>query len=106
MVDLNDACPSTEKSITYAYCSLDAPADKLTPASLVFEEGATLFCNGEKIFEEHSQRESVTKEFNLPLVEGRNHILLKFDRTHPERKFTFKLLDEDVRNHKQKYSIN
>jgi hypothetical protein len=106
MVDLNDACPAAEKSVTYAYCSLDAPAEKLTSASLEFEDGVTLFCNGEKIFEEHSMTESVKKEFSLSLIQGTNHIMLKFDRTDPAGTFTFKLSDEDVRNHKQRYLIH
>jgi len=123
MVDLNDACPTQGMSVTYAYCSLDTKTEKSTPAGLMCNFGVSVYCNGIKVFEDHSSEElnaheelSVRneltvhnelneKEFLLPLIEGRNHILLKFDRIQPELEFTFKLKDEEIRNHKQRYEI-
>ncbi len=106
-LELELAYPDMNLAVAYAYCTIDAPADKMTKALIGASDGMTIYCNGEKLMEKHMQRELVPDEDQvmLPLKEGRNHLLLKIDRMKPGWKFTFRLEDEDVRNHKQKYYI-
>ncbi|MFC2081316.1 hypothetical protein ACFLR8_03815, partial [Bacteroidota bacterium] len=68
---------------------------------------ASLYCNGEKIFDNQVVPSTRTGEHEimLPLKEGRNHILLKVGRVNSEWDFSFRLEGEEVRNHKQKYYI-
>ena len=106
-LELELVYPVDGLAVAYAYCSIDAPEDKLTKALLGSSDGVTLYCNGEKIMEKHLRRELVRDEDTvmLPLKKGRNHLLLKIDRLKPGWEFTFRLEDEDIRNHKQKYYI-
>jgi hypothetical protein len=79
----------------------------MTKALVGTSDGVTIYCNGEKLIEKHLHRELIQDEdqIMLPLKKGRNHLLLKIDQLKPGWKFTFRLKDEDVRNHKQKYYI-
>ncbi len=106
-LELELVYPDINLAVAYAYCTIDAPADKMTKALVGTSDGVTIYCNGEKLIEKHLQRELVQDEDQviLPLKKGRNHLLLKIDRLKPGWKFTFRLEDEDVRNHKQKYYI-
>jgi hypothetical protein len=106
-LELEQVYPGHGLAVAYAYCTIDAPKDKMTKALLGTSDGVTLYCNGEKLFEKHLLRELVRDEDQvmLPLKQGRNHLLLKIDRLKPGWKFTFRLEDEEVRNHKQKYYI-
>jgi len=106
-LELEQVFPDNKMAAAYAYCTIDASADKMTKALIGASDGVTIYCNGEKIIEKHLQRELVPDEDQviLPLKKGRNHLLLKIDRMKPGWKFTFRLEDEDVRNHKQKYYI-
>jgi hexosaminidase len=106
-LDLEKVYPGDGLAVAYAYCSIDAPGDKLTEALIGSSDGVTIYCNGEKILEQQPLRELVRHEDQvmLPLKKGRNHLLLKIDRLKPGWEFTFRLEDEDIRNHKQKYYI-
>jgi hypothetical protein len=106
-LELELSYPDMNQAVAYAYCTIDAPADKMTKALVGSSDGVTVYCNGEKLLEKHIQREFLPDEdqVTLPLKKGRNHLLLKIDRMKPGWKFTFRLEDEDVRNHKQKYYI-
>lgn len=106
-LELDLVYPDKNLAVAYAYCTIDAPSDKQTKALVGTSGGITIYCNGEKIIEKHSPREMVPdqEQVLLPLKKGRNHLLLKIDRKKPGWKFTFRLEDEDVRNHKQKYYI-
>ncbi len=106
-LELELVFPDKNLAVAYAYCTIDAPADKMTKALVGSSDGVTVYCNGEKLIEKHGQRELVPDEDQvmLPLKKGRNHLLLKIDRMKPGWKFTFRLEDEDIRNHKQKYYI-
>ena len=106
-LELDPYYPGNKLAVAYAYCTIDAPADKKTNALVGASDGITVYCNGEKLMEKHTQREFNHDEdmVVLPLKKGRNHLLLKIDRMKPGWKFTFRLEDEDVRNHKQKYYI-
>ena len=106
-LELDPVFPDKNLAAAYAYCTIDAPSDKMTKALVGSSDGITVFCNAEKILEKHGQMALVADEdqITLPLKKGRNHLLLKIDRMKPGWKFTFRLEDEDVRNHKQKYYI-
>ncbi len=106
-VDLNKACPTEEKAVGYAYCTLDSPEEKTFVASLEVSGGVSVFCNGEIIFESYGAvyQQPGGYKLNLPLNRGRNHILLKIERANTKWDLSFKLDEEDIRNHKQKYYI-
>ena len=106
-LELELVYPEKNLAVAYAYCTIDAPTDKMTKALVGSSDGVTVYCNGDKVLEKHGQRVLVPDEDQilLPLKTGRNHLLLKIDRMKPGWKFTFRLEDEDVRNHKQKYYI-
>ncbi len=106
-LELELVYPDKNLAAAYAYCTIDAPVDKMTKALVGASDGISIYCNGEKIIEKHLERKLVPDEDQvlLPLKKGRNHLLLKIDRMKPGWKFTFRLENEDVRNHKQKYYI-
>ena len=106
-LELELVYPDENLAVAYAYCTIDAPADKMTKALIGTSDGVTVYCNGEKILEKHVQRALVPDEDQvmLPLKKGSNHLLLKIERLKPGWKFTFRLEDENIRNHKQKYYI-
>jgi hexosaminidase len=106
-VNLGLACPTESNAIAYAYCTLDSPVDKKTKVSLNYEGGVAVYCNDDLIFENMGAPDdaALDQEFMLPLKEGRNHILLKFEYNSSGQDFAFKLADEEIRNHKQKYFI-
>ena len=106
-LELELVYPDKNRAVVYAYCTIDAPADKMTKAHVETSDGVTIYCNGEKIIEKHIHRELVHDEdpIMLPLKKGRNHLLLKLDHQKPGWNFTFRLEDENIRNHKQKYYI-
>ena len=106
-VNLGLACPTESNSIAYAYSTLDSPADKETKVILNYKGGVAVYCNDDLIFENMGVPDAATsdQEFMLPLKEGRNHILLKFEYNSSGQAFAIKLADEEIRNHKQKYYI-
>jgi hypothetical protein len=107
IVELDPYFGTPGMSVAYAYCTLDSREDKTFRAYIAYHDGATVYCNGEKILEDHdtSSPRMEEREIQLPLKEGRNHLLLKIDRIDSAWDFSFRLEGEKVRNHKQKYYI-
>ena len=104
---MEDACPSREPSVAYAYCTLDSHENLRARAYLKHNQVLTVYCNGQRIYENKGKPEDRLTEsaFVLPLNKGRNHLLLKLVRTDADWNFAFMLDGVETRNHKQKYLI-
>lgn len=106
-VDLAPILTPNEKTVAYAYCLLNSPDNRSVTALLGSNDGATVYCNGEVVYKKHIKRNLIKDEdaITLDLESGPNHILVKIDQWKAGWGFTFRLKDETVRNHKQKYYI-
>jgi len=94
-------------AVAYAYCTIDSPDERQVTALLGSNDGATVYCNGEKLHHVHGKRSLIPDEdeIMLNLDEGRNHILIKVEQWKGGWGFAFRLKNVEVRNHKQKYYI-
>jgi len=70
-------------------------------------DGMMVYCNGKLVFQEQIKRDLIPdeNEIILDLLQGRNHIIIKIDQWKADWAFSFRLAEEDVRNHKHNYYI-
>jgi len=106
-VDLKGIFDPPIRAVAYAYCSIDVPQKRRVSALLGSNDGATVWCNGKEVHRVHVKRSIIPDEDEvlLDLEQGRNHILVKVEQWKGDWGFSFRLRDEEVRNHKQKYEI-
>lgn len=106
-INLKEYYEKNTDAVAYAYCRIESPVDKLVKATFGSNDGIVIYCNGQKVFQIHEKRSLIPdeNEVTLPLKAGNNHILLKIDQWKGGWGFSFRLPEENVRNHKQKYKI-
>ena len=94
-------------AVGYAYCTIISPDDRTVEALLGSNDGATVYCNGEEVFHFHGKRSLIPDEDLIPLHlnEGTNHIVIKVEQWKGAWGFSFRLKEQEIRNHKQKYYI-
>jgi hypothetical protein len=98
--------PNTEV-VAYAYCRIDSPDERRVRATLGSNDGIQIYLNGEKVYQKFAKRSLIPDEDEvfLQLNKGKNHVLLKIDQNKGGWGFSFRLPDENIRNHKQKYRL-
>jgi hypothetical protein len=107
-INLGDIFKPDIRAVAYAYCTIETPVARHVTALLGSNDGANLWCNGQKVYEIHTKRSLIPDEDEiiLNLEQGKNHILIKVEQWKADWGFSFRMKDADVRNHKQKYYIH
>ena len=107
-LDLSSVFEPNITAVAYAYCKVFSPDKRTVTGLLGSNDGATLYCNGERVFQFHGKRSLIHDEnaMSLNLQEGVNHILIKIEQWKAGWGFTFRLKDLEVRNHNHNYYIN
>jgi hypothetical protein len=106
-MDFSSIYDNPSRAVVYGYCAIDSPVKQTVTALLGSSDGASVWCNGEQVYRFHGQRNLTPDEDTIPLEleKGRNHILVKVEQWGGDWELSFRLMDVDVRNHKQKYYI-
>jgi hypothetical protein len=94
-------------AVAYAYCTIDAQEAMEVTGLLGSNDGATVWLNGEEVYHFHGKRSLIPDEDAIPLSlnAGRNHLMIKVEQWKAGWGFSFRLKDQEIRNHKQKYYI-
>lgn len=107
-VDLVAHYPQHSRKVAlYAYATIDAPTARTVRALMGSNDGLEVRLNGERLFQKHLKRNVTVDEDEvlLPLLAGRNHLLLKISQGAGGWGFAFRLPDEVVRSRKNRYQI-
>jgi hexosaminidase len=97
---------NTNNGVTYAFATISTEEEKTVKASISFSSGIEVFINGESIYKGEENKIIIDQNtINLPLQKGKNNLLLKISKNSQDWAFTFRLLDSDVRNSKNRYRI-
>jgi hypothetical protein len=106
-INLSDIYEDNTEVLTYAYCRIDSPKDKKVRATFGSNDGIQLVLNGQRIYKKYAKRSLILDEdeIYLDLKKGKNYLLLKIDQNKGDWGFSFRLPDENVRNHKYKYRL-
>ncbi len=106
-VDLKSIFEPNITCLAYAYCTIESPDRRAVTALLGSNDGATVYCNGREVHHIHGKRSLIADEdeFLLDLKKGKNHLMIKVEQWKAGWGFAFRLKDVEVRNHKQKYTI-
>jgi tetratricopeptide (TPR) repeat protein len=106
-INLKEYYEKNTDAVAYAYCRIESPVAQNVKATFGSNDGIVIYCNGEKVFQIHEKRSLIPdeNEVSLPLKAGKNHLLLKIDQWKGGWGFSFRLPEENIRNHKQKYKI-
>ena len=93
--------------LAYAYCRIESPDNRRVKASLGSNDGIQIYINGKKVYDKKVKRSLIPDEDEvfIDLQKGYNHVLLKIDQNKGSWGFSFRLPDENIRHHKQKYKI-
>jgi hypothetical protein len=69
-------------AVAYAYCVIESPSKQEVTALLGSNDGATVWCNGKEVHHVHGKRSLIPDEdaFQLNLLEGKNHIMIKVEQ--------------------------
>ncbi len=105
VINLRKQFTSNEKSVAYAYCSLDADQAKNVKAIIGSNDGMEVFVNGKLIHSKIIKQPFIIDETEiiLPLKNGRNDILLRISQWKGEWQFSFRLDHEEVRYREHNY---
>ena len=107
IVNLNEISDqNVNKGVMYTFANISSEDDKNVTASVGFSTGLEVFLNGESIYS-GSEKELLPDEhkFEMQLKKGKNNLLLKITKTSDDWGYSFRLLDVDVRNSKNRYRI-
>lgn len=106
-IDFTKVYEKNTEAVAYAYCRIISPKAQQVRATFGSNDGITVFCNGERVFQKLAKRSLVPDEDQtlLSLKAGTNHVLLKIEQWKASWGFSFRLPDNTVRNHKYKYEI-
>ena len=106
-IDFTSIYENNTRMVAYAYCRIESPDNQSVRATFGSNDGIQLVLNGERIYKNFIKRSLIIdeEEIMLPLKTGRNDLLIKIDQNKGGWGFSFRLPDENVRNHKHKYRI-
>ena len=106
-INLASIFEHNRKVLAYAYCSIESPDNREVRATFGSNDGIQIFLNGNKIYQNLVMRSLIIDEDEviLPLIKGKNHLMLKIDQNNGDWGFSFRLPDEKIRNHKHKFRI-
>ena len=106
-INLSSIFEQNREVLAYAYCSIESPDDRKVLATFGSNDGIQIFLNGKLIYKNFVMRSLKIDEDRvlLSLKKGKNHLLLKIDQNNGEWGISFRLPEEVIRNHKQKYRI-
>ncbi|MBK5719839.1 hypothetical protein JGH11_03025 [Dysgonomonas sp. Marseille-P4677] len=81
-VSLNILLETKNKSVAYAFCTLESSKEQMITANFGFTEQLEIFCNGTSIFKKQDSESLITDEYQqvLNLNPGKNRILVKIER--------------------------
>jgi hypothetical protein len=107
-VPLNAALEAKDKAISYAFCILESPDDRVVTASMGVEGGIELFCNGVSALKKFDNKTLLIDEFQcqINLKQGKNRLLLKIQKDSNIWDFSFSIKEATISNSKNKYRIN
>lgn len=107
-VSMTDAVESADNAVSYAYCTIESPDDRVVTASFGMHGGITVICNGERVFKKQGNETLLIDELQcqLKLKSGRNRILLKLEKgINNLWDFSFTIKDVGISSSKNKYRI-
>lgn len=106
-IDLTKYYEKNTEAVAYAYCRITAPETKEYKATFGSNDGIEVILNGKSIFKNVTKRslELDEDEVMMPLKKGNNHLLVKIIQNKAGWGFSFRMPDNVIRNHKQKYKI-
>ncbi len=106
-IDLAGLLTPHERTVAYAYCTIESPDARTLTAGLGSNDGIKLYLNGEKLFETHQLRfvEVDDDTVRLNLQPGVNHLMLKIDQGRGKWGFAFRLLEQKMTNEGFAYRI-
>ncbi len=105
-VNIKELFPEKNQNcVMYAFAELYAIKDMTMIAAIGIDDRADVILNGEKVLEIKETRNLIPDEikFEIKLKEGKNYLMLKIPQTDGEWGFTFKVLDEKFKGHKNRY---
>jgi len=105
-VNIKELFPNeTQNKVMYAFAELYAKKDMTLKATIGVDDRADVILNSEKVLSITGKRNLIPDEieFEMKLKEGKNHLMLKIPQTGSDWGFTFKVLDEKFKGHKNRY---
>ncbi|HOU91718.1 MAG TPA: serine hydrolase [Polyangiaceae bacterium] len=89
------AVPPTNDKVAYAYAELELPAAELGHARFGSDDGAVVWVNGARVHRVVANRALGVDDdrFDVPLVAGKNRILVKVDNGYGGWAFSLRLFD-------------
>jgi len=98
---------NADRSVVYAFATIESAADRSASVLAGCAGGIEVICNGKSIFKTAEQGKFTEDQFSflLPLVKGKNNVMLKIRSAEGDFKFSFRLPDANVRNKKNRYKI-
>lgn len=108
IVNLAEIFPDENTDVVmYAFANLSVENDTTVNALVGFDDAIEVFINGKSIVQKYSNGNFVPDSFSfsLPLLKGKNNLLLKITQTKGKWGFSFRLPDCEVRNSKNRYRI-
>ncbi len=108
VVNLNNEFPGNNTNVvSYAFANIDCPNDMIVKTSIGSTDDIDVIINGKLDYRiRDNQKLKIDKNvFELPLKKGRNNLMLKLYQKDGDWKFTFRILEHEVRNNKNRYKI-
>lgn len=107
-VSLDIPLETKNKSVAYAFCTLESTEEQTATASFGFTGQLEIFCNGVSVFKKQGSESLITDEYQqvLNLKAGKNRILLKIERATSNWDFSFRITDQKTSGRKNKYKID
>ncbi len=107
VIDVTQKIGYAENAVAYANCRIYADADQTVTASFASDDGVDVFLNGENIYSKRGERKFTPDQdsVKLHLNKGTNYVILKLFQGTDDWRFSFQLLNENVKHHKYKYTL-
>jgi len=106
-VDVSELFDQKEDAVIYAFAHIDINKSKIVRALAGSSAGIQVYINGKLIHKNSVEREFQLDqdEFNLPLANGRNHLMIKTTKGKGDWGFSFRIPDVEMRSTKNRYKI-
>ncbi|MDR1092267.1 MAG: hypothetical protein LBL79_14445, partial [Prevotella sp.] len=107
-VSLDIPLETENKSVAYAFCTLESVKEQTVTAGFGFSGKFQIFCNGVSVFKKQGSENLITDEYQqvLNLKPGKNRILLKIEKAADSWDFSFRIKDAKTSGRKNKYKID